>query len=123
MIKFCFAEQWLIVAILVVLLISPVSAGTAQRVLIVAPHCDDETIGCGGTISRLVHEGVSIRVVIVTNGDGFNHPIPNLKRDAAGFIELGRMRQKESLAALEKLGVPSPSVVFLSYPDRCLARL
>lgn len=110
-------------AILVVLLISPVSAGTAQRVLIVASHPDDEVLGCGGVISRLVKEGVPVRVVVITNGDAFDHPVAHVKHGTAGFIELGRMRQKESLAALEKLGAPGSSVVFLSYPDRCLAGL
>lgn len=111
----------ILAALLILCIGMPSPAETVQKVLIVAPHPDDETLGCGGLMSRLVRDGIQVRVVIITNGDAFNHPIPNLKRGPAGFIELGHMRQKESLAALEKLGVPGSSVVFLSYPDRCLA--
>ena len=113
----CFA------AALILLLSVASLAASDQRVLIVAPHCDDETVGCGGMISRLVKDGVSVRVVVLTNGDGFKHPVSNVKQDPAGYIELGRMRQKESLAALERLGVPGFSVPFLGYPDGGLAMM
>ena len=111
----CFA------ALLILLLGIASLTASEQRVLVIAPHCDDETLSCGGLISRLVKEDVPVRVIIVTNGDAFNHPVSNLKRDPSGFIELGEMRRKESLAALEKLGVPGSSVIFMGYPDRCLA--
>jgi LmbE family N-acetylglucosaminyl deacetylase len=39
-----------------------------QRVLVVAPHPDDEVLGCGGTIARHVASGDSITVLIVTDG-------------------------------------------------------
>jgi LmbE family N-acetylglucosaminyl deacetylase len=37
-------------------------------VLILAPHPDDEVLGCGGTIRRLSDQGVSVHLVIVTEG-------------------------------------------------------
>jgi LmbE family N-acetylglucosaminyl deacetylase len=40
----------------------------AQRVAVVAPHPDDEVLGCGGTIARLARLGVEVHVVIVTRG-------------------------------------------------------
>ena len=46
-----------------------------DRVLIVAPHCDDEVLGCGGTIKFLADKGLDISLYIVTgHGDGI-HPI------------------------------------------------
>ena len=46
-----------------------------DRVLIVAPHCDDEVLGCGGTIKFLADKGLDITLYIVTgHGDGI-HPI------------------------------------------------
>ena len=46
-----------------------------DKVLIVAPHCDDEVLGCGGTIKYLADKGIDIYLYIVTgHGDG-NHPI------------------------------------------------
>lgn len=38
------------------------------RALVVAPHMDDEVLGCGGTIARLASAGVEVHVVIVTVG-------------------------------------------------------
>ena len=38
------------------------------RVLVVAPHPDDEVLGCGGTIARLRHHGHDVHVAIVTTG-------------------------------------------------------
>lgn len=40
-----------------------------MRALVIAPHPDDETLGVGGTIARLSHEGHDVFVVIVTRGD------------------------------------------------------
>lgn len=40
-----------------------------SRILVVAPHPDDEVLGAGGTIARLTHEGHEVIVVIVTRGD------------------------------------------------------
>ncbi|MGR5434389.1 PIG-L deacetylase family protein [Vibrio owensii] len=37
-----------------------------KSVLIVAPHADDETLGCGGTILRLVEEGYQVHWLLVT---------------------------------------------------------
>ncbi|RPF72709.1 PIG-L family deacetylase [Aurantiacibacter spongiae] len=39
-----------------------------RTIAVVAPHPDDEILGCGGTISRFVAEGRSVHVVIVTRG-------------------------------------------------------
>ncbi|MEP7351267.1 MAG: PIG-L deacetylase family protein [Sphingorhabdus sp.] len=39
-----------------------------KKVLVVAPHPDDEILGCGGTMARLVAEGADVHVVIMTSG-------------------------------------------------------
>src|SRR3989337_2566047 len=44
-----------------------------DHILIIAPHCDDETLGCGGVIAEAVRLGVKVKVVMLTNGDGFYH--------------------------------------------------
>lgn len=38
-----------------------------RRVLVVAPHADDESLGCGGTIARLSEQGSSITCILVTD--------------------------------------------------------
>ena len=40
----------------------------ANRVLVLAPHPDDEVFGCGGAIMRHVERGVSVRVIVVSDG-------------------------------------------------------
>lgn len=45
-----------------------------ERTLIITPHCDDETIGCGGMMHRFVNEGKSVKVVLVsTHEDTYNY--------------------------------------------------
>lgn len=41
---------------------------TVRRAVVIAPHPDDEVLGCGGTIARLADAGVDVHVVIVTRG-------------------------------------------------------
>lgn len=39
-----------------------------NKILIIAPHCDDEILGCGGTMAKLAQNGHEVFVAIVTNG-------------------------------------------------------
>lgn len=39
-----------------------------RRALVIAPHPDDEVLGCGGTIARLADAGAAVHVAIVTRG-------------------------------------------------------
>jgi LmbE family N-acetylglucosaminyl deacetylase len=40
----------------------------AERVVVLAPHMDDEVLGCGGTLARHVHAGARVSVVFLTDG-------------------------------------------------------
>jgi len=40
----------------------------SKKILVIAPHPDDEVLGCGGSIARLVNEGNEVHIVIVTKG-------------------------------------------------------
>ena len=42
-----------------------------ERLLVVAPHPDDETLGAGGLIQRVLAHGGTVRVMLVTAGDGY----------------------------------------------------
>lgn len=83
----------------------------ARRVLVIAPHPDDETIGCGGAIALLRKAGVPVRVVLVSDGSG------------AGELPMGTAaaRQHEFRAALQVLGVDD--CVLLGLPDGRLAEV
>lgn len=74
-----------------------------MRVLVIAPHPDDEIIGVGGTIAKRAKDGDEVYVCVVTKGKS---PIFNDE-----FIEQGR---KECRKADKKLGVKE--TIFLDFP-------
>lgn len=97
-----------------------------ERLLVFAPHPDDETLALGGVIAASRKRGAEVRVVYFTSGDGF--PLCA----AAGFQRwpgralmdrLGGVREQEALRALARLGLPPGSATFLRFPDRGLAPL
>jgi hypothetical protein len=69
----------------------------AGRVLVIAPHFDDEAIGCGGAIARHVQAGSQVCVAFVTNSQGLD---PN----ASVRAKVGHTRRQEALAAQAVLG-------------------
>lgn len=82
---------------------------------IVAPHPDDEVLGCGGTIARKVMLGAKVRIVFLTDGS----------RSHAQWIggdTLRMRRREEARAACEVLGVLDGDVTFLDFPDGGLTR-
>jgi LmbE family N-acetylglucosaminyl deacetylase len=85
--------------------------------LIVAPHPDDETIGCGLLTAAKVARGEHVTVVLATDGGlgwfgGGPAPPP---------AELAAIRSLEWHAALDALGVPAGDRVELGHPDGHLA--
>ncbi|MFM7183374.1 MAG: PIG-L deacetylase family protein [Planctomycetota bacterium] len=78
--------------------------------LVVAPHPDDETLGCGATIARARAMGIDVRVAVVTDGRG--HP-PNFPDPDA----LAELRRGETLRACKLLGVAASDVEFLGFHD------
>ncbi len=104
---------------------TPPAPGAA--VLVIAPHCDDETLGAGGLIADAARRGARVTVAFVTNGDGFPmavsreyrrlYPGPN------DYERMARQRQEEAREAMARLGVPSDRIYFLGYPDRGIAEL
>ncbi len=99
----------------------------SDRILVFSPHPDDETLGCGGMIARAKATGAEVRVVMMTNGDAYTMSLlrneKKVRPKPADYIEYGKLRQKETIAATKKLGLSEDDIVFLGYPDRGLARL
>ncbi len=58
---------------------------SVQRALVIAPHPDDEVLGCGGTIARLVSMGCQVEILVVTRGMAplFDEDQANQVRDEA----------------------------------------
>jgi len=78
--------------------------------LVVAPHPDDETLGCGATIARVRAMGMDVHVAVVTDGRGHPPDFP----DPDGLAEL---RRGETLRACKLLGVAASEVKFLGFHD------
>lgn len=97
------------------------------RVLIIAPHPDDETLAAAGIIQRAAARRAALRVVIVTPGDHFFTAARMLTKkkhvDPADLACLGRVRKDESRSALKVLGVDSDQITFLEHPDGRMMRL
>lgn len=92
-----------------------------DRVLILAPHPDDEVIGVGDVIQRAIKSGAKAKVVLFTNGDNnelsfivYEKRLTFRKRE---FLHMGEVRRKETLAALSFLGISQDNIIFLGYPD------
>jgi len=95
-----------------------------QRLLVFAPHPDDETLGAAGLMREARLRGDDVRVVIITNGDGFRisaaqefHEVVVPPKD---FVRYAYLRQGEARTALGVLGVLPDHIQFLGYPDRGL---
>ena len=99
----------------------------SDRLLVVVPHPDDETLATGGLIQRALLAGAALRVVFATDGD--NNPWPQrwLERrwriDAADRERWGRRRREEARTAMTLLGVPAEAVRFLGWPDQGLTAI
>ncbi len=99
----------------------------ATRLVVVAPHPDDETIAAGGLIQRVVETGGQVHVVFVTNGDGYPEAASALTGDStpshSDFRVLGARRLQEAAQATRTLGVSEGHLTFLGFPDGELAVL
>jgi LmbE family N-acetylglucosaminyl deacetylase len=93
-----------------------ITSQTATRsCLVLAPHPDDETLGCGATIMRKRAAGTPVQVVIATDGR-YWPPLSKLSPDA-----LVEMREKEARQAAAILGLSMENIVFLRLEDGRLA--
>jgi LmbE family N-acetylglucosaminyl deacetylase len=85
-------------------------AAAAKTVLIFGPHPDDEILIAAGRIHAGVASGDTVKVVVVTNGD-------------FSGLDTGLLREGESVAAAQLLGLTENDVIFLGYPDGSLTEL
>lgn len=107
----------------------PVDPGFAptDRVLLLAPHPDDEVLCCGGMLQQAVQAGAQVYIAWMTSGDGFEWDMVLLSRTPdpgdRAMLELGHRRIEEARSAAKVLGVPQANLRFLGYPDQGLQRL
>lgn len=86
-----------------------------RAAIVFAPHPDDETLGCGGTIIRKKAAGADVKVVFLTNGS----------RSHAALMpedKLSQIRQTEALQAGRALGLGAEDITFLGFDDGRLSQ-
>jgi len=79
----------------------------AERILVLAPHPDDEALGCGGTITLYSQMGKHIQTVFLSDGEGLEKETPPER--------ISRIRKNEAIEAASVLKTKEP--LFLGYPD------
>jgi LmbE family N-acetylglucosaminyl deacetylase len=99
----------------------------SDKVLIVAPHPDDESLGTGGLLQRIFAQRIPVRIVFATNGE--NNPWAQRyweKRWRIGpdeRVRWGRRRREEAFEAICTLGGKPDCARFLNLPDLGTIRL
>src|SRR5947209_16272538 len=100
---------------------------SASRLMLLAPHPDDEALACSIILQQAVRAGATIRVVYATDGDDNPWPQRVLERkwrlNATDRRRWGRLRRTEALAALRVLGVNGFAARFLGLPDQKLTAM
>lgn len=78
-----------------------------KRILVISPHPDDESIGCGGTVRKHVEARDQVRVVFLTSGEKGGH--------GRSEQETARVREREARSAANILGIRE--IEFFRLPD------
>ena len=101
----------------------PIEAWPERRVLVLAPHADDEAIGCGGAMALHADAGAEVHVIVMTDGSRGDRRLDDPELDPANRAALRSlivgMRRAEMAESARVLG--AVSVNFLDQPDGSLA--
>jgi LmbE family N-acetylglucosaminyl deacetylase len=81
-------------------------------VLVLAPHPDDESLGCGGLIAECCGRARPVHVAVLTDGTG-SHPDSKMWPPA----RLKALREQEAQSAVAALGLSPDRISFLGLPD------
>jgi LmbE family N-acetylglucosaminyl deacetylase len=93
----------------------PLMESRPRRLVVVAPHPDDEVLGAGGLLQRMERARVETVVIAVTDGEA-SHPGARLVG-----CDLSTTRALERRVALNRLGCRSVRVSQLRFPDGAVA--
>jgi LmbE family N-acetylglucosaminyl deacetylase len=92
-----------------------------KRIVVFAPHPDDETFGCGGTIARRLSEGCEVFVYVITDGKYSFSVVLGIDSDPSPE-ELKVIRRNETMRATKILGLPESNLFFLDFEDNALIK-
>jgi len=90
--------------------------------LVVAPHPDDEALGCTAVMLQALERKQRVGVVLLTNGDAFAGVTVVAKKPQdqvvpADYLKLAAVRQQHTVGAMGRIGVRAADLLFLGYPD------
>jgi LmbE family N-acetylglucosaminyl deacetylase len=92
-----------------------------DRILVLAPHPDDEVLAAGGLVQQAIAKGLPVKVVFLTNGDNNEFAFLFFSKaftlDAHSAVYAGQTRAFEALRAGRELGLEGSEETFLGYPD------
>ncbi|MDD5562367.1 MAG: PIG-L family deacetylase [Thermoanaerobaculaceae bacterium] len=103
-------------------MIRSLALGPTDRLLVLLPHPDDESVAAGGLLQHALEVGSRLLVVFFTDGD--NNPWAQRASELrwrigpADRARFAARRRDEVRAALGRLGVPLDAVRFLGFPDQ-----
>lgn len=86
--------------------------------LVLAPHPDDEALGCGALLARRAASGSNTVVAYFTDGEGSHRGHPTLRP-----ADLAVLRRAEALDAMASIGIPGDRLRFCGAPDGKLKSL
>ena len=101
--------------------------GRDDRLMVIVPHPDDESLAAGGLLQRARAAGAAARVVFATAGE--NNPWTQrllerrVRIGRADRERFGARRRGEALAALSRLGIDAGEAAFLGFPDQGITAL
>jgi LmbE family N-acetylglucosaminyl deacetylase len=99
-------------------LVTAATALRGRKLLVIAPHPDDESLGAGGLIAATTALGHDVTVIFLTDGEGSHVGSPTYPPEA-----LGRLRRSEAITALKALGMDGTTVAFFGLPDGGLSSM
>jgi len=92
-----------------------------KRIIVFAPHPDDETLGCGGTIAKRLKEGYEVMVVLMTDGSQAFSGVLGIDTDPSPE-RLREIRRDEVRRAMRMLNVKEENLLFLDFEDESLEK-
>lgn len=90
-----------------------------KRIVVFAPHADDEIFGCGGTIAKKLSDGYEIAVVYMTDGRHAFSKVFNINSEPTPD-ELREIRKDEARRAASIVGLQEENLIFLDFEDGAL---
>jgi LmbE family N-acetylglucosaminyl deacetylase len=92
---------------------------TEKSIVVFAPHPDDETLGCGGTLAKRLGEGFDVWIVVLTRGQNLMSVVFDI-HDSPDPDQVCEIRREETRQATKILGIPQENLIFWDYDDGAL---